>query len=128
MANNHKALDTALAVGVGVLSGLGTDYLWSTLKLPGYGQIAFPIGLRNDGESLDMGVDDLIEIGIGGAVTAYGVYRKAKKKNGTNTIVGGLGFIGGVLLTKVFEKYGAGVTPIAVAEVPTGLVYVSAPR
>lgn len=103
----EKVAEKLGSAGVGVLAGMGTDYIWSALKLPGYGQIAFNIGKRQDGQPLDMGYDDLIELGMGGIVTVYGCW----KKRG-NVTAGGVGFIGGVLITKLLEAYGAGVTPV----------------
>ncbi len=108
------------SAGVGALAGMGTDYVWSALKLPGYGKAAFRIGTRQDGQPLEMGYDDLIELGIGGVTVGVGYW----KKRG-NIMAGGVGFIGGILITKLLEVFGAGVTPV---HPPSETAYVPAEK
>ncbi len=115
MGTNSKTGERLGSAGVGVLAGMGTNYVWSALKLPGYGKVAFQIGTRQDGEPLHMGWDDVIELVLGGTTIGVGYW----KKRG-NVIAGGVGFIGGVLVTKLFEAFGAGITPVG----PPQITYV----
>lgn len=103
------ASSRALVGGVlGVPVGFGIDYVWSAFRLPGYGQIVAPIGHRASGATVYLGVDDLLEIGVGGLLAIVG----ARSKNPTLTGLG-VGAAVGVVATKIFETMGVAVVPAA---------------
>ena len=94
----------ALEAAEGLLEGIGANYIWEALKLPGYG-IGVP-GLeqiQGPGGIFGVGVDDVIIASAGGAYAVYGWKKKDKRK-----IAQGVGITLGLLLTKVFEAYGFG--------------------
>ena len=82
-----------LKITQGVIGGLLTNHLWQKIQAPGYGKIAFKIGVRDDGKDLHMGYDDLAQVGLGTAIITEDKH------------IGG-GFILGTLLTKYLEKKG----------------------
>lgn len=101
-----------IAFGEGVAEGLGLNYVWEALKLPGYG-IGVIEGIQGPVGVVGLGADDLIELAIGGLVAAYGY----KTKN-TKRMAQGAGIMTGIGVTKLFEAYGfgsvAGYTPVPV--------------
>ena len=92
-----------IGLGVGVLSGIGAKIIWEAGKLPGYGQILFPIPA---GVPTYFGVDDALVTGAGAAVALVGARKKDSMLTGVGT-----GVALGVLANKLIEGAGMYVCP-----------------
>lgn len=82
----------------GMIDGVALNDVWERYKLPGNEHPLIPLGTRPDGFSVSIGLDDVIQMGIFGAVSAVGAMIKNK-----NLMTRGIGGIVGTLGTKVME-------------------------
>lgn len=79
---------------IGVLAGIGANYLWEIFRLPGYGIKITDLPASSHPNAL--GLDDVLLMLVGFLIMIAG--RKDRK-----TMMFGLGWIIGVVLTKFFE-------------------------
>jgi len=79
----------------GLFAGAGVNYFWEILELPGYGESVFTLIPE---PRVDVGVDDIVEMGIGGGIAVAGYLA-----NRTDLVAFGGGFAVGVFLTKIAE-------------------------
>lgn len=87
----------------GVFTGIGVNYLWEALRLPGYGvDVGIP-PIQGPVNLVGIGVDDIIIAATGATISVYGWRTDSKEM-----IFLGAGIVGGLALTKVLEAYGKG--------------------
>jgi hypothetical protein len=98
---------------IGWLTGMGLKYLWEVLRLPGYGIKLFNLPATSHPNTI--GADDL-------ALWLIGVLIIVANRKDRFTVLFGVGFIAGLLTSKLFEVYDttpAGIiTPASFALLP----------
>ena len=97
--DREEIVSLGVGIGVGTFTGLGINYAWEVLELPGYG-----VNVIHIGDERFIGADDLIQMGIGGAIAigASGLIPKIPRNPSYFGL--GLGIIFGTLLSKLAEQ------------------------
>jgi len=98
--NPEIGAEEASEFAKGFFAGMGLNWLWEFFDLPGFGVPAFKIGdvpeAKENLREVFMGVDDIVQLVISGAVT-YAGYHIGRR----DVMWFGIGMVVGTLFTKI---------------------------